>query len=167
MDLYFLRHGLAGQHGDPKYKDDSLRPLTKEGKHKLIAAAQGMKRLRLKFDLVLTSPYLRAKQTAEIIAEAYKIKSQKIELTDNLLPPASAKQLLAEIRHRFPKAQKILLAGHEPHMTELMSELLKSNRHLNIDFKKGGLGLLSIEKDPTDGTLQWLLTPEQLSYLAS
>lgn len=163
MDLYFLRHGLAGQHGDPKYKDDSLRPLTAEGKDRLRQAGRAMKKLKLRFDLILSSPYLRALQTAEIIAQSYKIK--KIHLTHNLLPPAQGRQLLSEIKKNFSTAEKILLVGHEPHMTALMSEFLKSPRPLAIDFKKGALGLIRFE----DGTAQfeWLLSPHQLSCLAS
>ncbi len=86
-ELFLLRHGLAGQHGDPKYKDDSLRPLTAEGREKMHRVALGMQTLGLKFDAVISSPYLRAKQTAEIVTRAYKLKNKGIYLTDNLLPP--------------------------------------------------------------------------------
>jgi phosphohistidine phosphatase len=171
MDVYFLRHGLAGQHGDPKYKDDSLRPLTAQGREKIHCAALGMQILGLKFDTVLSSPYLRARQTAEIVAQAYKIKDKNIYFTDNLLPPASIKQLLREVHTYFPKSKNILFVGHEPHLTEMISNLLKSNKPLTIDFKKGGLCKLSIQQlqllgEPRDAVLSWLLTPAQLCLLA-
>src|ERR1700679_3972322 len=92
-NLYFLRHGLAGQHGDPKYKDDSLRPLTAEGRRKMHAISLGMKTLGLSFDVILSSPYVPARQTAPIVAKKYKLKDSDIYLTENLLPPATVKKL--------------------------------------------------------------------------
>jgi len=167
MDVYFLRHGLAGQHGDPKYKDDSLRPLTPEGREKMKRGSLGMQSLGLTFDAILSSPYLRARQTAEIVAETYNIKNKKIHLTENLLPPASVEELLREAHDRFPESQRILLVGHEPHLSEMVSSLLKS-KPLAIDFKKGGLCCLSIEPSSknANGVLNWLLTPTQLWLLA-
>jgi phosphohistidine phosphatase len=164
MELYFLRHGLAGQHGDPKYKDDSLRPLTAEGKEKMHRAAQGMQGLGLRFDSVLSSPYLRARQTAEIAAEACKIKIKEVHLTNNLLPPATVEQLLSEITAQFPKSENILLVGHEPHLSEMISSLLNCGRALNIDFKKGALCWVTVQKNA--GTLNWLLTSTQLGLIA-
>lgn len=163
MELYFLRHGLAGQYGDPRYKDDSLRPLTDEGRKKMQRISLGMKVLGLKFDAILSSPYLRAKQTAAIVAKAYKIK--KVRLTDNLQPPSSVEKLLKEIGARLPQARHVLAAGHEPDLTQMVSALLKSRRHLNIEFKKGGLCCLTIEAG-ADAVFNWLLTPSQLELLA-
>ncbi len=174
MELYFLRHAIAAQRGDGKYKDDSLRPLTDEGLEKMHRAGLGMQALGLKFDAILSSPYLRARQTAEIVAQVYKIKNKKIYFTDNLLPPASIKDLLREIGDRalFSKIKNralspiktVLLVGHEPHLSEMISSLLKSDKPLNIDFKKGGLCNLSISAGTA--TLNWLLTPTQLGLMA-
>jgi len=131
-------------------------------------AALGMQALELKFDLVLSSPYLRAKQTAEIVAQVYKIKKKEIHLTDNLLPPATIENLLQEINENFPKSENILLAGHEPHLTEMISCLLKSDGPLVIDFKKGGLCSLTLGQSPNQliASLNWLLTPTQLGLLS-
>ncbi|MDE2215410.1 MAG: phosphohistidine phosphatase SixA, partial [Candidatus Omnitrophica bacterium] len=145
MELYFLRHGLAGQYGDPKYKDDSLRPLTADGQEKMRRAGLGMQVLGLKFDCIISSPFLRARQTAEIIAKVYKIKKKDIHLTDNLLEPAPVEDLLQELRSRFPKSENILLVGHQPHLTQMISRLLQSNKELLIDLKKGGLCSLSLQ----------------------
>lgn len=168
MNIFLLRHGLAGQHGDPKFKDDSLRPLTAEGREKMHRVALGMQTLGLKFDAVISSPYLRAKQTAEIVTRASKLKNKGIYLTDNLLPPSSIKELLQEVHSHFPKSENILLVGHEPHLTEMISSLLGSDKPLMIDFKKGGLCCLSIEGplDRLNAVLNWLLTPKQLACLA-
>jgi phosphohistidine phosphatase len=168
MEIYFLRHGLAGQHGDPKYKDDSLRPLTAQGREKMHQASLGMQSLGLKFDIISSSPYLRARQTAEITAQVYKIKSKKIYLTNKLLPPASIEELLKDILTRFPKSKKFLLVGHEPHLTEMISCLLKSDGPLAIDFKKGALCSLTITHalSRPSAVLNWLLTPAQLGLIA-
>ena len=144
MKLYFLRHAIAAERGDPKYKDDSLRPLTAPGRKKMQGAAFGMKNLNLSFDVILSSPYLRARQTAEIVLQTYKLKNKKLHLTNHLLPPATIEDLLKEVRAHFPKAKNILLVGHEPHLTEMISALLESERHLFIDFKKGGLCCLDL-----------------------
>jgi phosphohistidine phosphatase len=164
MELYFLRHGPAGQHGDLKYKDDSLRPLTAQGREKTQYAALGMKKMGLAFDVILSSPYVRARQTAEITARAFKIKTRSIHYTENLLPPASVEELLQEAHSCFPKSEKILLVGHEPHLTEMISSLLKSGTPLVIDLKKGGLCCLSVHYPPGNESaiLNWLLPPAQL-----
>ncbi len=168
MEVYFLRHAIAAQRGNGKYKDDSLRPLTDEGREKMHRAGLGMHALGLEFDAILSSPYLRARQTAEIVAQAYKIKNKKIHFTDNLLPPASIESLLQEVLASFPKSKNVLFVGHEPHLSEMISHLLKSNKPLNIDFKKGGLCCLSINEAPghPNAILNWLLTPTQLGLMA-
>ena len=163
MELYFLRHGLAGQHGDPKYKDDSLRPLTAQGREKIRRASLGMQALGLTFDAILSSPYLRARQTAEIVALAYNIKNKTIYLTNNLLPPATIEKLLREVNVQFPRSNNVLLVGHEPHLTEMVSSLLKCRKPLSIDFKKGGLCCLRVT--PENAVLNYLLTPTQLGLL--
>jgi phosphohistidine phosphatase len=179
LDLYFLRHGLAGQHGDPKYKDDSLRPLTEQGRIKMQRVALGMQALGLKFDVVFSSPYLRALQTAETVIQVYKLKRKILHLTDNLLPPASIEKLLQEVQKvvtgtTFSRKNKkpclsLLFVGHEPHLTEMISDLMKSEKHLPIDLKKGGLCCLSISPPLIKGTsaaFNWLLTSTQLGLMA-
>jgi len=131
-------------------------------------AAQGMKNLGLEFDAILSSPYLRARQTAEIVAQIYNLKSKKIHLTDNLLPPASIEKLLKEARSVFPGSKSILLVGHEPHLTQMVSSLLKCDGPLNLDFKKGGLCCLSVSLplDKSGAVFNWLLTPTQLGLIS-
>lgn len=177
-ELYFLRHGPAGQHGDPRYKDDSLRPLTSQGRQKMRYAALGMKNMGLTFDVILSSPYARARQTAEITAQAFKLKKTTIHYTENLLPPASIEELLKEIfligdsalliktkNRALSPIKNVLLVGHEPHLTEMISSLLKSDRPLMIDLKKGGLCSLSVGYPLSNesAVLNWILTPAQLN----
>src|SRR3954452_25251041 len=123
MNLFILRHGLAVEHGAPGYEDDdSQRPLTSEGKQKLRAIAQGMKALKLYFDLLLSSPYPRASQTAKIVAQSFKAK-KRLEFTDDLTPEGSSKQLIKAINSLGPVPGNILLVGHEPYLSEFISLL--------------------------------------------
>lgn len=163
MELYFLRHAIAVERNHPKYKDDSLRPLTASGRKKMKLACHGMKTLGLTFDAILSSPYTRARQTAEIAADTYKINKQTIYLTNSLLPPSSVEKLFKELRTHFPKSKKALFVGHEPHLTEMISSLLKCTRPLPIHFKKGGLCCLQVTS--TVSVLNWLLTPTQLGLI--
>jgi phosphohistidine phosphatase len=165
MELYFLRHAIAAPRG-LKYPNDSLRPLTSQGRRKMQRSARGIKALGLMFDAVLSSPYLRAKQTAEIVAKICKPKNKEIHFTKTLLPPAPIKELLQEIVAHFPKARHVLLVGHEPHLTQLISSYLKSGKRLDMDFKKGGLCHVSVLQKPQIATLNWLITPKQLGLIA-
>jgi len=165
IELYFLRHGLAGQYGDPQYKDDSLRPLTKQGKEKMHYEARGMKALGLTFDAIYSSPYLRAQQTDEIVAKTYQIKNKAILLTDKLLPPASIKELLKVVQALSPKSKNILCVGHEPHLTQMIADLLKCDGP--IVLKKGGLCHLTMGVAKQEAALNCLLPPSVLVKIAS
>ena len=101
MNLYILRHGIAVEPGTPGYAKDADRPLTPEGERKLRQIAEAMEALELSFDLILSSPYLRARQTAEIIAEALKAR-KKLELSDSLTPGGSTKKLVELLNRLQP-----------------------------------------------------------------
>jgi phosphohistidine phosphatase len=167
LKLYLLRHAIAVERGTSGYEDDSKRPLTKEGKTKMRANAQGMKSLSLTFDLILSSPYLRAKETADIVIETLKIKDNTI-LTKNLIPDAPFEKLIREINGYSKKSKNILLVGHEPHLSALISHLLTGKQNLTIDFKKGGLCLLTFNDicSASTASLEWLLGPSQLSKIS-
>src|SRR6185369_11039676 len=111
MNLFIFRHGLAGEPGTAGYAD-AARPLTSEGKSKLKSIAAAMLKLELSFDLILSSPYTRARQTAEIVAERLKL-SDKLEFSRLLEPQGSFADLVSLIRKRA-SADNILLVGHEP-----------------------------------------------------
>ena len=89
MNLYILRHGIAVEHGAAGYEKDSERPLTGKGERKVWMIAEAMEAMKISFDLILSSPLVRARQTAEIVAEALKAK-KRLELTDTLAPQESA-----------------------------------------------------------------------------
>jgi phosphohistidine phosphatase len=166
MDLFLLRHGIAVDRGQPGYEDDSLRPLTPKGAARIHRIAQAAKRLRLKFDLILSSPYLRAQQTAQGIASFYKMED-KLRLTENLVPATLASALIGEIHETYADALSILLVGHEPYLSGLVSVLLAGDENVMITFKKGGLCKLSVDELRYErcATLEWLMTPKQMLNL--
>ncbi len=166
MDLFLLRHGIAVDRGTPGFEDDSLRPLTPKGVTRIHRIAQSAKRLRLKFDLILSSPYLRAQQTAHTLASFYKIE-ERLRLTANLTPEASPAELIGEIHETYSEALSILLVGHEPYLSNLTSMLLAGDEKVAITFKKGGLCKLSVDELHYGrcATLEWLMTPRQMLNL--
>lgn len=166
MDLFLLRHGLAGERDEIRYPDDSLRPLTAEGRRKMRRIAAGMRALDLEFDAIWSSPYLRARQTAEIVADAFRARN-RMGLVPELAPDGGARRLLRRLRGKHPPGSQILLVGHEPYLGELAGLLISGRAGLPLALKKGGLCLLSLET-PARGrgaALEWLLTPRQLLAL--
>ena len=167
MNVYILRHGIAAEPDAETFANDAERPLTPEGECKLRQATKAMKALGLSFDLILSSPYLRARQTAEIVAKAFDARKQ-LEFTDTLAPGGSSKKLIELLSRRAPPPQDVLLSGHEPYLSELISRLLSGSEHLAINLKKGSLCKLAIEslKHGRCASLEWLLTPKQMALMA-
>jgi phosphohistidine phosphatase len=162
MELYILRHGIAVERGAPGYKKDSDRPLTKEGEAKMHAIADAMIAMELKFDLILSSAYTRAQQTAKIVADEL---DEEVTFSKFLEPGGNALELIGEINDE--KAQRVLLVGHEPDLSRLVSVLTSGSSDAGIELKKGGLCKLTTGK-LTFGrcaALNWLLTPKQLRQL--
>jgi phosphohistidine phosphatase len=167
MNLYILRHGIAVEPGSPGYAKDADRPLTPEGERKLGQISEAMEALGLAFDLILSSPYLRARQTAEIVAESLKARKQ-LEFSDSLVPGGSMKKLVEFLNRLQPPPGKVLLVGHEPYLSGLVSLLVAGNQGCSVVFKKGGLCKLAAES-LTHGrcaALEWLLTPKQMALMA-
>src|SRR5512137_1983797 len=96
MDLYFLRHAKAVQRSIRSKMPDHTRALTPEGEEKMRLAAKGIRRLELSFDLILSSPYLRARRTAEILAEMLKEPS-RLKFSSNLAPDGDPRELIVEL----------------------------------------------------------------------
>jgi len=161
MNLFIFRHGLALEPGTAGY-DDAARPLTSEGKSKLKSIAAAMLKLELSFDLILSSPYTRARQTAEIVAERLK-PSDKLEFSRLLEPQGSFADLVSLIRKRA-SADNILLVGHEPYLSELISLLVFGQNQSVVVMKKAGLAKLAVTtlKAGRCALLEWLMTPKQM-----
>jgi phosphohistidine phosphatase len=166
MNLYILRHGIAVEQGTPGYERDADRPLTSEGERKLQLIAKAMQALELSFDLLLTSPYVRARQTAEAVAEAFDVE-KKLEFADCLTPGGSTKELVELLNHRRPPPESVLLVGHEPYLSGLISLLVTGKESCAVVLKKGGLCKLYLEslKHGRCAALEWLLTPKQMALM--
>ena len=167
MNLFILRHGLAGEPGDPAYKSDSERPLTPKGRRKLRDVTDAMNALELAFELILSSPYARAKQTAEIVAEAFGAE-KKLELSDSLTPSGSTRELIELLKRRTPPLKSVLLVGHEPYLSGLISLLVSGSSGFHVALKKAGLCRLEVEslRQGRCAELVWLLSPKQMALMA-
>ena len=165
MQCLLLRHAPAVARGLPGYPRDQSRPLTDEGRKKMRQIAAGMKALDLAFDLILSSPYVRARQTAELVAGAFK-RRRKVLPSQNLAPGGDGEALVQELIDLA--APSILLVGHEPDLGRFVSVLVTGDTGLGLDLKKGGLCRLELPSPHYGrcGTLQWLLTPKLLAQLA-
>ena len=166
MNLYLFRHGIAAEPGTAGFEPDSERPLTARGKNRLRTAARAMAELDLAFDLILSSPFRRAKQTAEIIARSFKVR-KKLAFSDDLTPAGDPRLLIQELNQIRPEPENVLLVGHEPYLGKLVSLLAAGNTSLEIDFKKGGLCKLEVESLYLGrcAKLVWLLTPRQMELM--
>ena len=166
MELFLLRHGVAVERGDLDFQNDAARPLTAKGKRQLRETATALRRLKIEFDLIWSSPLVRARQTAEIIAAAGKAK-KRLVFVEELQPGGGVKKLAAKIAAQKPTPAKLLLVGHEPDLSELLSLLVTGQTGGGFALKKGGLARMDVEKFRAGkcATLIWLLTPKQLKWL--
>lgn len=159
MNLYIVRHAIAVERGAPGYNDDSQRPLTDEGRKKMKKIVKGLHQLKVDLDVILCSPYVRAKDTAVLLAKEFEMKD-KVALSDNLIPPGNFESLMNEIREKYD-VDNLALVGHEPMLSSLISWLATGNTDMKVAFKKGGVAYLTTDNLYQDGraTLNWLLTP--------
>jgi phosphohistidine phosphatase len=166
MNLYLLRHGIAVEPGTYGYENDSERPLIPKGERRLRAAVAAMKELELSFDLILSSPFVRARQTAEIVADGMKLKKD-LKLSDDLIPGGSSKALICALKELKPEPENVLLVGHEPYLSRLISLLIANDEYAAIEMKKGGLCKLEIGElcHGRCAQMSWLLTPSQMELM--
>jgi phosphohistidine phosphatase len=167
MEVYILRHGPAVERGTRGFASDAMRPLTPKGEKQLRKTAAALRKMRPGFDVIMSSPLLRAKQTAEIVADELKL-TKRLKLSAALAPGRDPEILVAELNRLAPAPKKLLLVGHEPDLSRLVSLLTTGDIRLRMDFKKGGLCKLEAEKLRVGqcAALVWLLTPKQLKTLA-
>jgi len=161
MQLYIVRHGIAIDREDPQCPPDPERFLTDEGMEKSKEVAKGVAEIGAVPDLMLSSPYLRAVQTAEIFASALEQNKQKIRKTDLLLPGADPMQLFRELA-REKQASAVFIFGHAPHLDDLIATAIGSKHHVTA-LKKAGVALVELRRMvPPSGELVWLATPKLL-----
>ena len=148
MKLYFLRHGEADW-PDWKRPDDE-RPLTKRGKREMREVAKFLDRLKVRPELIVTSPLPRAAQTAEIAAEHLKAKVRK----DESLAPGFDRSDLQIVVKRHG-ATVLMLVGHEPDFTNIISGLTGAC----LKLSKAGIALVEMDPHSEQGKLLWLFPP--------
>ncbi|MEK6324047.1 MAG: phosphohistidine phosphatase SixA [Acidobacteriota bacterium] len=168
MELYVIRHAIAEPLGKGNQFSDEKRALTEEGRNRMREAVKGLRKLGVELDLIMTSPLVRAVETAEILAGSMGISRKEIQHTPALAPGALAEQLFAEIKSHGG-AESIALVGHQPDLGSLISRIIQSDHGvLSIQLKKGSIGCINVtETVPTlRGALMWLLTSRQLRMLA-
>jgi phosphohistidine phosphatase len=164
MHVYLIRHGIAVDREDPNCPPDTERPLTPKGMKRSQAAALGLRALDVKPAAVLTSPWLRAVQTAEIFCETIGYPSKKIIRTDALKGTSAPADLLRELQTM--KAKVVLCFGHEPHLHLVIGHVLHTNANIT-ELKKAGLALLELERaSPPQGSLLALYPASTLRLLA-
>ena len=162
MLLCIVRHGIAIDREDPKSPSDPERYLTPEGLLKTREVARGFASLKISPDVFLSSPYVRAMQTAEIFAEEVKFSKSKIKQTDLLLPGADAAAFFRELQRASRSEESSICFGHAPHLDELIAFALGSKKDLT-QMKKAGVACLELTRiSPPSGGLAWLSTPKIL-----
>ena len=156
MNLYLIRHAIAEE--ESPSGEDSQRGLTDKGAKKMRLIAKGLRTLGVDFDLIVSSPYTRAVQTAEILSEVFKKK--KFVLSDHLMPAGDMDLLIAEINEKY-SVNSLAIVGHEPYLSGLVSLLTAGGAPVEMTFKKGGVCHLSTDDlhHTHKATLEWLLTP--------
>ena len=166
MDLYFMRHGIASPLGTSGIKSDRERPLTQKGLKRMRKAAKGLSSLGIRFGRILTSPSLRARQTAQLVAKELNMEEQ-LEEVKELAPEGSVQGLLSSLTS-YRAQKQILLVGHEPLLSETISFLLSEGNNIRIGLKKGGLCYVEVDDLPPQkgALLHWMLTPKQLRLLS-
>jgi phosphohistidine phosphatase len=167
MNLYIVRHAIAVQRGTPDYEDDSQRPLTDKGRKKMRKIVQGLRQFDTPLNTILSSPYVRARDTAKILADEFKLENQ-LYFSENLVPPGNFEALVDEIHEKYD-VENLALVGHEPMLSQLISWLTTGHTDLELNLKKGGVCYLSSDNLYQDhrAALEWLLTPALMVELSN
>ena len=168
MRLLIVRHAIAedaeafaagGHH-------DSERPITKAGRKKMVEAAAGLSKVAPQLDRLLTSPFTRAVQTADIVGEALGLPAP--ETIDLLTPERHPREFLVWLQAQ-PPTKGVGVVGHEPHLGQLISWCLTGSVDARFDLKKGAVARIDFPDEPEAGmgVLRWLLTPSQMCRMGA
>lgn len=163
VELYLVRHAIAAPRGE-EWPDDAKRPLTSRGVSRFKEAVEGLRALGVEVDEILTSPLVRAKQTADLLAAGLPGKPV-VRTLDALASGHEPRAILAQLA-RAVRRRRVALVGHEPGLGELAAHLIGAGRAL--PFKKGGVCRIDVESltSRRAGALTWFLPPKLLRGLA-
>jgi phosphohistidine phosphatase len=163
MILYLVRHGIAVDPNDPKSPPEPERPLTAKGVQKTRSAALGLRAIGIKLDVLITSPYVRAAQTAEIFAETLGFPPTKIRVNEALKPAGNPAEIVKEVTRL--RAKEVMCFGHAPQLDLMIAHLL-GTRGSVTELKKAGVACFEHAAAHGKWELRWILTPKMLRQLA-
>jgi phosphohistidine phosphatase len=163
-ELYLVRHAIAAERGDD-WPDDTKRPLTERGISRFKESVGGLKELDGIIDEIFTSPLVRARQTADLLAAGVDGRPS-VKLLDALAPGTPPPTVMAQLA-KAATSRRIALVGHEPDLGELAAFVIGARRPM--PFKKGGICRIDVAglTSKAGGTLVWFVTPKILRKLAS
>jgi len=161
-ELYLVRHAIAAERGS-EWPDDTKRPLTERGINRFKEGVKGLRRLDVTIDEVFTSPLVRARQTAELLAAGVEGKPP-VKLLEALAPGHTSASVMSNLS-KVAKRRRIALVGHEPELGELAAYLIGAGRAL--PFKKGGICRIDVGSltSKRAASLVWFVTPNVLRQL--
>lgn len=159
-DIYVIRHGIADD-ASAYQGNDRERRLTKKGRERVNSVAKYLEYRHIRFDTVISSPLVRARETAEILNAACS-RTRTLVISDLLLPDGSYDELIAFL-NKLPDGQ-IAVVGHEPFLSGFVSYCLSRSSIPFVRMKKAGVAYMSC-RDPIvagDCVLAWLMGPAQM-----
>lgn len=162
MLIYLIRHAIAAEPG-PDYLDDATRPLTHQGAARFRKEVRGLDVLDLRIDAILTSPLVRARETAEILHERY---TEAALVETEALGPGGSYRAVMEALEALRGSGNIALVGHAPDIGELAARLIGARGA--IEFKKGAICCIEIPSLPPTGpgVLRWFVQPKMLRQIS-
>ena len=167
MRLHLLRHAIACPRDRERYPVDADRPLTREGSRRMTLAARGLQALGVRCDHLLTSPLVRARETARLVQRALRPRPP-IKVLRPLAPGGGSGGVFAGLAS-LPHDASVFLVGHEPDLSRLLAALILETRgDIAVEFKKGGVACIDCPGVPRPGTgrLVYHLPPRILRRLA-
>lgn len=164
LQLYILRHGEAGKRV-PASSKDSDRALTVTGEKEVKEVAQALAALKVRPDFVATSPLKRARQTAEIVAKALRVKKGDFGEWSELKPEGRRPELYKKLSQLKPES-KVMVVGHEPYLSTMVGEIAFGNSG-GIVLKKAGIAKVTVTSfhPRIRGELRWLLAPRHMKQM--
>ena len=163
MLLYLMRHGIAIDREDPDCPAEAERYLTPKGMDRTREAARGLRDLRISPTTLLTSPYVRAVQTGEIVCDVLDLDPKQLRATDALKPEAKPARLAEELEK--VSGDDVMCFGHAPQLDDFIAHAVRASAAFTA-LKKAGVACLDIEGlSPLRSTLEWLLTSKTLRHL--
>lgn len=155
MDIYLVRHGEYVDEGSETLEQDSQNLLSEQGIAKLRRQAKTLAEWQLPIERIVTSPFTRARQTAEILAEGLKAPVETHPaLTRTQFNVSGLRQILSE----YPEIGHLMLVGHESDLSTVAADVIGGGK---LELARGGIIRIALDRaDPPKGKLIWLLSPE-------